>query len=64
MAGMAGVNLGAEYATTVAPTTAYAPAGSAQQSSDNGPAVVQNNSIYNQVDLNSVTRELAWQIRR
>lgn len=25
--------------------------------------IVQNNNIYNQVDLNSVTRELAWQIR-
>ena len=28
-----------------------------------GAGVVQNNNIYNQVDLNSVTRELAWQIR-
>jgi phage-related protein len=26
--------------------------------------IVQNNNIYNQVDLGSVTRELAWQIRR
>ncbi len=26
--------------------------------------IVQNNNIYNQVDLDSVTRELAWQIRR
>lgn len=30
----------------------------------NGAAVVQNNNIYNQVDLDSVSRELAWQIRR
>lgn len=29
-----------------------------------GAAVVQNNNIYNQVDLDVVTRELAWQIRR
>lgn len=28
------------------------------------PEIVQNNNIYNQVDLDSVTRELAWQIRR
>lgn len=28
------------------------------------PQIVQNNDIYNQVDLDSVTRELAWQIRR
>lgn len=27
-------------------------------------AVVQNNNIYNQVDLDSVSRELAWNIRR
>jgi len=30
----------------------------------NGPQIVQNNDIYNQVDLDSVTRELAWQVRR
>lgn len=30
----------------------------------NGAGVVQNNNIYNQVDLDSVSRELAWQIRR
>jgi hypothetical protein len=29
-----------------------------------GAGIVQNNNIYNQVDLNTVTRELAWQIRR
>lgn len=29
-----------------------------------GAGVVQNNNIYNQVDLDSVSRELAWQIRR
>lgn len=26
--------------------------------------IVQNNNIYNQVDLDAVTRDLAWQIRR
>jgi len=26
--------------------------------------IVQNNNIYNQVDLDAVTRELAWQVRR
>lgn len=29
-----------------------------------GAGIVQNNNIYNQVDLDSVTRELAWQVRR
>lgn len=29
-----------------------------------GAGIVQNNNIYNQVDLDSVSRELAWQIRR
>lgn len=29
-----------------------------------GPQIVQNNDIYNQVELDSVTRELAWNIRR
>jgi hypothetical protein len=26
--------------------------------------ITQNNNIYNQVDLDSVSRELAWQVRR
>lgn len=29
-----------------------------------GPQIVQNNDIYNQVDLDAVTRDLAWQVRR
>lgn len=37
-------------------------AGGAAVAGDGG--IVQNNNIYNQVDLDSVTRELAWQIRR
>lgn len=28
------------------------------------PGIVQNNNIYNQVDLDKVTTELAWQVRR
>jgi phage-related protein len=28
------------------------------------PQIVQNNDIYNQVDLDAVTRDLAWQVRR
>lgn len=28
------------------------------------PEIVQNNNIYNQVELDKVTRELAWQVRR
>lgn len=39
--------------------TAPAGAGVAGQ-----PQIVQNNDIYNQVDLDSVTRDLAWQVRR
>lgn len=37
----------------------YARAGIATQ-----PQIVQNNDVYNQVDLDSVTRDLAWQVRR
>lgn len=45
-----------------APMPYVMPAG---ESSVAGKAdIVQNNNIYNQVDLDSVTRELAWQIRR
>jgi len=29
-----------------------------------GAQIVQNNDIYNQVDLDAVTRDLAWQVRR
>lgn len=29
-----------------------------------GTTIQQNNNIYNQVDLNTVTRDLAWQVRR
>lgn len=29
-----------------------------------GGGIVQNNNIYNQVDLDAVTKELAWQVRR
>jgi tape measure domain-containing protein len=48
---------------------AYAPSGATVGGNGSGQvaggaAIVQNNSIYNQVDLDTVTRELAWQIRR
>lgn len=29
-----------------------------------GATIVQNNNVYNQVDLDAVSRELAWQVRR
>lgn len=49
-----------------ASTTPYA--GSQSSAVDGGVAagagIVQNNNIYNQVDLDSVSRELAWQVRR
>lgn len=68
IAGMSSSNLSAQFGTQVAGTSingnvAVASTPGAAQGGDS-PAVVQNNNIYNQVDLNSVTRELAWQIRR
>lgn len=50
------------YGAMAAPMPYVMPAG---EPSVAGKAdIVQNNNIYNQVDLDSVTRELAWQIRR
>jgi hypothetical protein len=63
MAGMTNSDWTQNYAAQVSAASAPAPASNGQPG-DTGPAVVQNNNIYNQVDLNSVTRELAWQIRR
>ena len=50
--------------TTSALSTPYTdvPLGAADIAS--GAGIVQNNNIYNQVDLDSVSRDLAWQIRR
>lgn len=52
-------DISASMALSPMNTTPYSPSGVAS-----GPMVEQNNNIYNQVDLDSVTRELAWQIRR
>lgn len=52
-------DISASMALSPMNTTPYAASGVAT-----GPVVEQNNNIYNQVDLDSVTRELAWQIRR
>lgn len=38
--------------------------GSANGAIAGAPQIVQNNDIYNQVDLDAVTRDLAWQVRR
>lgn len=59
-------------ALTMNPTMQASMAGSAASASATGlnntvagtPQIVQNNDIYNQVDLDSVSRELAWQVRR
>ena len=48
---------------SVSGATSYgAPAGNGQVAGM--PEIVQNNNIYNQVDLDKVTTELAWQVRR
>jgi len=52
-------DISASMAVSPMNATPYSPSGVAS-----GPMVEQNNNIYNQVDLDSVTRELAWQIRR
>lgn len=59
----------APLASGISPQVAFAgspaPAGVAPGGQVAGGAgIVQNNNIYNQVDLDTVTRELAWQIRR
>lgn len=66
-----GMTTASSPATVAAQVSATSPVASATlaqaqsgQAGYNGPVVEQNNNIYNQVDLNSVTRELAWQIRR
>lgn len=53
-------NLTASMATT--PLSAIP--GGASNTLAGGPQIVQNNDIYNQVDLDAVTRDLAWQVRR
>lgn len=50
-------------AGTVGTTSPYA-VPTSNSAVESAAGVVQNNNIYNQVDLNAVTRELAWQIRR
>jgi tape measure domain-containing protein len=68
MDGMTTSPIAAQFATSVngpvPSASATVASGNGPAADPNAPAVVQNNNIYNQVDLNSVTRELAWQIRR
>lgn len=68
IAGMTNSPIAAQFSAQANTAPAVGSAAIASQTGTDqgasGPAVVQNNSIYNQVDLNSVTRELAWQIRR
>lgn len=53
-------NMNASMATTPMSTIPSATNGAIA----GGPQIVQNNDIYNQVDLDAVTRDLAWQVRR
>jgi len=53
-------NMTASMATTPMSTIP----GAANGAIAGGPQIVQNNDIYNQVDLDAVTRDLAWQVRR
>ena len=61
---LAAMNLNPSMAASIS-TTPYAgvPALAGGGIAGNG-GIVQNNNIYNQVDLDSVSRELAWQVRR
>ena len=49
-------------AMTATPASANATASQAGVAA--GQGITQNNNIYNQVDLDAVTRDLAWQVRR
>jgi len=53
-------NIGASMSTTPMSTVPTTAAGAIAGM----PQIVQNNDIYNQVDLDAVTRDLAWQVRR
>jgi len=53
-------NIAASMSTTPMSTIP----GSASGAIAGTPQIVQNNDIYNQVDLDAVTRDLAWQVRR
>lgn len=53
-----------DMALGFAPNSAANYGGGVAYAGAGGPQIVQNNDIYNQVDLQSVTRELAWEVRR
>lgn len=61
---LAGATMNADIAATMRSSGTMAAAQPAAAGAAGGPQIVQNNSIYNQVDLDSVTRDLAWQVRR
>lgn len=56
---VAGINAGLSGNMSIG--AGAAPAGATAGA---GATIVQNNNVYNQVDLDSVSRELAWQVRR
>jgi tape measure domain-containing protein len=61
ISGISSTNIGADFNANVTANGTY---GGASGGTIAAPQIVQNNSIYNQVDLDRVTRELAWQVRR
>lgn len=61
---LASSNMAGDIATNLTPSASVNAAGLGVGGGVAGPQIVQNNSIYNQVDLDSVTRDLAWQVRR
>lgn len=60
---MTGATINPSYVGNTATALNYGVPGSASQVAS-APSVVQNNTINNQVELQAVTRELAWMIRR
>lgn len=60
---LAGATMNADIAGTLRASGAVS-AAQPVMAGAGGPQIVQNNSIYNQVDLDSVTRDLAWETRR
>lgn len=60
---MASSSLTADIGASLRPSSAAGATAAASRDAI-GAQIVQNNNIYNQVDLDSVSRQLAWQVRR
>lgn len=65
LGGMADNGLTLNYATHAAQIGAPSPAVGANSAAQNtGPAVVQNNNVYNQVDFTKVVNDMTWELNR